>query len=195
MARNRRNRPLRTNVAIVGDGQTERLYFNKIRDKDRPKDLHIFPDHPRNIGTYNGVLERAMELKQDYEIVYALIDMDKIFQDRQENEYRALKKTTEDAGVIVLENNPCFEIWFLLHYHRTGRSFTNCEEIERELRKHIPDYSKSARFLTGADLYNKELISASAIPNAEFLERDRDQHDKAYPRAEIFRFFLWYLGR
>jgi hypothetical protein len=195
MAREKRNRPLRTNVAIVGDGQTERIYFDNIRDMDRPRDLHIFPDYPRNIGNYTGVLEKAVELKENYEIVYALIDMDQVFRNRQESEYKVDKKKAEDLGIIVLENNPCFEIWLLLHFLKTGRAFLRCDEVERELQKYIPNYSKSLRFLRGANLYNKDLITAHAIPNAKFLERGRNQQDNNYPRAEIFKFFSWYLQR
>jgi hypothetical protein len=195
MARDRRSIPLRTTVAIVGDGQTERIYFDKIRDTDRPKDLHIFPDYPRNIGNYKGVLEKAVILKPDYEFVYALIDMDKVFQDKQENEYKADKRKAEMLGVTVLENNPCFEIWLLLHFQKTGRVFTRCDDVIKELRKYIPNYSKSERFLMGTPLYDKKSIITNAVPNAELLERNRDEHSNDYPRAEVYKFFSWYFER
>jgi hypothetical protein len=37
-------RKQRYSVAIVGDGQTERIYFADVRDTDRPANLTIFPD-------------------------------------------------------------------------------------------------------------------------------------------------------
>lgn len=78
MARQGNPQQKRYRVAIVGDGQTERIYFDNIRDADRPGNLVIFPDSPKKIGNYKGVLERAEILTEDYDRVYALIDFDKV---------------------------------------------------------------------------------------------------------------------
>ncbi len=79
MARHPKRQQLRHTVAIVGDGQTERIYFSDVRDTDRPDNLSIFPDYPRKIGSYKGVIERAVALSENYNRVYALIDMDKVW--------------------------------------------------------------------------------------------------------------------
>ena len=186
-------------VAIVGDGQTERIYFADVRDTDRPANLTIFPDYPKRIGSYSGVLERAIALKNDYDKVYALIDLDKVIQDRQIAEYQRSKILAERAGVIVLENNPCFEIWLLLHFEHTGRLFSNCQEVVNLLDhpQRIPGYTKEQRFQAANRLYQtyKTQLQQTAIPNAERLESGRDQQDALYPRAEIFKFFKWYFER
>ncbi|MFI5192982.1 MAG: RloB family protein [Chitinophagales bacterium] len=155
MARVPKQQPQRNTVAIVGDGQTERIYFSDVRDTDRPANLTIFPDYPRKIGNYKGVLERAGSLVGSYNHIYALIDVDKIIQDNQQAAYAQDKTTAEAAGIIVLENNPCFEIWLLLHFVHTGRLFTNCNEVSEQLRLNgrIPNYDKSEKFLKNARLY------------------------------------------
>ncbi len=197
MARASKRQPQRNTVAIVGDGQTERIYFSDVRDTDRPADLSIFPDYPRKIGNYKGVLGRALELRETYDRVYALIDLDKVLQDKQQAVYAKDKAAAEAAGVIVLENNPCFEIWLLLHFVYTGRPFTSCNEVCTQLRAsdRIPDYEKSERYLRSARLYRayKHLLVAQAIPNASQLEGSRSGQGPLYPRAETFRFFQWYL--
>jgi hypothetical protein len=196
MGRPIKKQPARRTVAIVGDGETERIYFSDVKDTDRPANLSIFPDYPRKIGSYAGVLERAIQLKNNYDDVYALIDMDKVIQDRQKDVYYGDKAKAESAGVIVLENNPCFEMWLLLHFVKTAKLFKNCSEVVVQLKKtgRIPGYSKSERFLSSARLYGKfkrELVE-NAIPNARSLEVDRKGKDELYPRAEVFRFFEWY---
>ncbi|KAA2238616.1 RloB domain-containing protein [Chitinophaga agrisoli] len=187
----------RNTVAIVGDGQTERIYFSDVRDTDRPANLSIFPDYPRKIGHYKGVLDRALALQETYDRVYALVDLDKVIQDGQQACYARDKAAAEAAGVIVLENNPCFETWLLLHFMHTGRSFTSCKEVCTQLRAkcRIPNYEKSERFLRNARLYGayKELLATQAIPNARKLEKSRAVQGPLYPRAETFRFFQWYL--
>ena len=197
MSRNIKSRSAKETVAIVGDGQTERIYFADVRDTDRPANLSIFPDYPRKLGSYQGVLERAIALKVGYDRVFALIDMDKIIQDNTMAVYQQDKVNAEASGVIVLENNPCFEIWLLLHFVYTGRIFNNCTEVINELGRNnrIPNYAKSQRFLASAKLYQryKTRLQENAIPNAARLEVNRHVQDILYPRAETFRFFEWYF--
>jgi len=194
----RRQQQQRYRVALVGDGHTERLYFSDVRDTDRPADLEIFPDYPKRIGNYQGVLDKAIALTDNYNRVYALIDIDKVIQDNQQWAYNQAKATAQAAGVIVLENNPCFEIWLLLHFVHTGKLFNNCNEVSTELRRNgrIPGYEKSEKFLVNARLYktHKEKIKQTAIPNARQLEDNRAGQDELFPRAETFRFFEWYFG-
>lgn len=198
MGRNPRNKRTKETVALVGDGQTERIYFANVRDTDRPVNLAIFPDYPRKIGSYKGVVERAIALKENgYDHVYALIDMDKIIHENRMMEYRQSKMTVEQAGVLILENNPCFEIWILLHFIPTGRLFANCEDVITEIKKidQLANYQKGERFLTAARLYEryKQELRENAIPNAQRLEVARQDHSDRYPRAETFRFFEWYF--
>jgi len=197
MGRTTKRLQVRNTVALVGDGQTERIYFSDVRDTDRPANLSIFPDYPRKIGNYKGVLDRAMSLVGNYDHIYALIDMDKIINDKQQAAYRNDKTAAKAAGIIVLENNPCFEIWILLHFIHTGKLFTNCKEVCAQLRMkgRIPDYDKKERFLKNARLYQtyKAQLIGQAIPNAKRLENSRFGQDTLFPRAETFRFFEWYL--
>jgi RloB-like protein len=186
-------------VALVGDGTTERVYFLGVRDTDRPAGLTIFPDVPAKIGDYRGVLGRASELLANYDRVYALIDMDTVIRDGHLNAYQNAKAGAQEKGVIVLENNPCFEMWFLLHFIHTGRLFNDCGEVQTQLRRQdrIPGYDKSEAFLKQAKLYFhlKEQLQQHAIPNARLLENDREDKGRLYPRAQTFKFFEWYLGQ
>jgi len=197
MARTSKHHPANPTIALVGDGQTERFYFADVRDTDRPKGLSIFPDYPRKIGSYKGVLDRALSLVGIYDRVYALIDVDKILQDHQQAIYAQDKLAAAAAGVIVLENNPCFEIWLLVHYLDTGRLFNRCNEVSDALKvkDRIPNYDKSEKFLRSNRLYkiSKDRIIKLAIPHARKLEVDRENRSPQYPRAETFRFFEWYL--
>ncbi|WP_028295888.1 RloB family protein [Olivibacter sitiensis] len=198
MARHTRNKRTNKTVALVGDGQTERIYFANVRDTDRPSNLDIFPDYPRKIGSYKGVLERAVTLKNTgYDHVYALIDMDKIINENRMAEYHANKQSAEQSGVTILENNPCFETWILLHFSSTGKLFTSCDNVIAEIRKPgaIANYEKGERYLTGLKPYEryKKLLKENAIPNAKKLEVQRDGRSDRYPRAETFRFFEWYF--
>jgi hypothetical protein len=197
VARRTRSIPSRYRVALVGDGQTECVYFLNVRDTDRPEDLALFPDAPKKIGSYKGVLDKACELVEDYDRVYALIDMDKVIQDKQHAAYATDKAAAEAKGVTVLENNPCFEMWLLLHFSYTTRLFGNCSEVVGELKKHINEYNKSQQSVAKARLYAtyRDRINPHAIPNAARLEVNRAGQAERYPRAQTYAFFQWYFGR
>jgi hypothetical protein len=197
MSKTARRQILRYTVALVGDGHTESIYFSDLRDTDRPDNLHIQPDFPTRFGSYEGVLGRAIALATDFDRVYALIDMDAILAQNQLAAYQDHKANAERQNVIVLENNPCFEIWLLLHFRMTGRLFQNCQEVVQELRRFIHNYDKSRRFLSASRLYHTHnaLIRETAIPNARSLEANRDEQDALYPRSEVYKFFEWYFTR
>ncbi|THU35801.1 RloB domain-containing protein [Niastella caeni] len=85
MTRKPRRIPSKPKVALVGDGQTEQIYFANVNDTDRPSDLDLFPDLPMKPGSYKSVLNKAVQLVEEYEYerVYVLIDMDKVISDGQ----------------------------------------------------------------------------------------------------------------
>jgi len=196
MTRHSKRRNLRFSVALVGDGFTESIYFTDFRDTERPDSLHIIPDFPGRIGSFSGVLDRGIELTENYNRVYALVDMDAIIAQQQQQNYGQHKARALRAGVIVLENNPCFEFWLLLHFRQTGRLFQNCEQVITELRRFIPGYNKGLKFLEAARLFADLRDNLpQAMANAALLEVDRDEHDPLYPRAEIYKFFEWYNSR
>jgi len=182
---------------LLNDGQTERIYFADVRDVDRPAGLTIQPDYPRRLGNYKGVLDRAVALKKEgFNNVFALIDMDKIINENKLAEYGQSKTAAEAVGVRVLENNPCFEVWLLLHFEYTGRLFSECSDVVTELRKFIPGYTKGEKFLNAAGLYRryKQQLLEKAVINSRRLEVNRADQDILYPRAEAFRFFEWYFA-
>jgi hypothetical protein len=63
------------------------------------------------------------------------------------------------------------------------------------LKEYIPGYSKTEKFIAAAKLYSKysDKIKDPAVLNARKLEVGRVDHDKLYPRAEVFKFFEWYF--
>lgn len=83
-------------------------------------------------------------------------------------EYKELDETQGDIGFIVLDldcnsdkanlikklakkrryikfivSNPCFEIWFLLHFKYTTHTYMSGYEAIRDLRNYIPNYVKN----------------------------------------------------
>jgi hypothetical protein len=195
MGRKVQQRSTKPRFAIVGDGETEKIYFSDVKDTDRPDDFDLFPSLPAKKGDYAKVLNSAIALAEEYMRAFALIDKDALINDGKEKEYQAARQAAETKGVVVLEVGPCFEFWLLLHFVATSRSFTRCDEVVEALRKpgRIPGYEKSQKFLVKARLYaNYKDRIPFAIRSAKKLRMDRPEGNPYYPRADIYEFFEWY---
>ena len=54
---------------------------------------------------------------------------------------RKLEKENDNARFVV--SNPCFEVWFLLHYRYSTRPYYTSADVIKDLRKYVPDYEKN----------------------------------------------------
>lgn len=178
--------------AIVGDGYSEKLYFEQLKAVEQLKNLQIKPDLPNKSGkgaTFMRVLNKAHELHTEgYDRVYCLIDFDVILHENKVDLYRKEKAKLEKKGIIVLECNPCFELWYLLHFKKTTKTFSNCESVVSEIRNttDFKDYSKEQLFQRNMYKLLQPYIT-NAVENALFLEKNRDIMGMNYPRAEVFK--------
>ena len=98
-------------------------------------------------------LGKYYEKKGDYQKIYCVFDNDREMTNGNIKNYKeALNICKESKGKIVAINSvPNFEYWLLLHYVKHSRPFaakgkhTIGECVEIELKKHIIDYTKSAK--------------------------------------------------
>lgn len=84
-------------------------------------------------------------------------------------------------------SNPCFEVWFLLHFSYTSRQFRSGSELIRELQKFVPAYSKSMDVLE--TIQGK---TGMAVANAKRLEKYHAANGNkrgipANPCSEVYR--------
>lgn len=146
-------------VLIVCEGEkTEPYYLESLRNSLRLSNANI-----RICGKECGsapisVVKFAMEEfranKGVYNKVYCVFDKDKHDSYDEAKAKIAATKLSNGATLHAVISIPCFEVWILLHFIYTTRSFTaaghdsNCALVLRELKKHIIDYEKgNQRFL------------------------------------------------
>lgn len=194
MARRYKKRKPVRRIAVVGDGVTEKIYFEQLKGLEGINHVVIKPELPSKTskgGSYRKVINTAKSLVEDgYDHVYCLIDFDTVLSENKLADFRKeLKEITSEITVYI--NNPCFETWVLGHFERTGRAFENCGTVSRAIVKHLNGYCKEQKYLCGKNLYKtlKPYLESSAIPNAEFLEKNREGKSDNYPRAQVFKFF------
>ncbi len=177
MARHFKAKKLYPAIAVIGEGITEHIYFSQLKRYEKLK-FTLKPDLPK-YSSAKSIVAKAVELiEKEYDHVFCLFDMDEINRDRAlREEYAALKREYHGGNITFIENNPCTEFWFLLHYRQTTREFDNYNQLERSLKKYIPDYEKTEKYLVSKDIYHHlKPGQETAKDNAQISVRDATEH-------------------
>lgn len=146
--------------AFVVDGDTEVWYLQMLKRNERDLNLNIEPKLPskKSIPEQFKMVE---DLAEDYTKVFWIVDYDVITKETREAKkgtetseqlfIRFKEKAEKIENVVVIVNNPCIEFWFLLHFEKTTKLFTDCNSAEKQLKKHITDYEKTRKYFTKQD--------------------------------------------
>ncbi len=150
MARRKNKVESRLAVAVLGEGITEREYFKSLK-KHKKLSFKFKPEIPKH-SDINNIVNKAKDLSLAYDIVFCIIDLDRILANKKEkNLYYRLK--AQNKQIKFIEHNPCFEIWLLLHFEYSSREYLSCNQLINHLKKYISDYQKSENYLEKKDLY------------------------------------------
>ena len=185
---------------FIVEGKTEYWYLNMIKRHYQHLNFNIRPklleQHSlTELFSNQGISDLT---NQDFDKVFLIIDFDVIVKEQKEkprgkiNLIERLKHFIDSAdNVEVIINNPCLEYWFLLHFENTGKHFTSCSQVIRELKKFIPDYKKTQEYYTKMNndifLRLKKLLPI-AINNAR-KHKELDFNSLHNPCAQIYRIF------
>jgi len=140
----RRKRPSRDKkpvIYIFCEGEkTEPIYFNRWRE--RGMSLYVIPvSHTDPVGIIIDAKRKMSDLSFDSvqgDSVWCVYDVDN-------NSDETLQKAFAQAKAnkyTVAVSNPCFEIWYILHFEAISSALTSAEAQSRLLR-HIPQYGKN----------------------------------------------------
>lgn len=182
-------------IAIIGEGETEWFYLESLRITKRYP-FKVQPGFPQHADITHFIKLAEDYAGQGYDYVLCLVDMDRLKSNRKEGEvYRKAKSRYSKGKIHFIETYPCTEFWFLLHFLPLGtrRTFKSCDEILPELRKYIPGYEKTKRFLKRANLFqflseNGDL--GTARKNASRLcELSRSSPEDEIAYSEIHKLF------
>ena len=167
-------------VIIVCEGKkTEYGYFEAIRKHLRLPTLQVRVIHPDATDPLS-IVRYALDIRQDLKVekawasedsVWAVFDGDEHRLENPDNWNNAIQ-TARSKKVELAVSNPCFELWYLLHYQDRAASLSR-QEAERLLRKHISGYKKNGilwpvplELLTPEAMRRAKKIAERAIADA-----------------------------
>ena len=134
-------------IGIVGEGITEYFYFSHLKSilgyKCTVRPRFFCKSSITEIG------KRIRELLYGDICVICIFDAD--VSKRIKSEQKKLDELKDEyknnKNVIFCDSMPSIEYWFLLHFKDTCPSITRSIDAERLLKKSIPTYEKTIKFL------------------------------------------------
>jgi hypothetical protein len=161
------NRRLQKDLVVVVSqgGQTEPRYFDHFRKKDSNFVLRI--EATKGLDPIS-LIKHAKYLKEEFyklgrnDRIYCIYDVDS----SPENQLWDAQRLASKNNVKACVSNPCFEIWYLLHYRYTTACLNSYDDVKRELLSYISDYDKNKDIFYGLHPHQTKAIS-----HAKLLEK------------------------
>ena len=165
MARREKNVKYKFKFTVLGEGITEQCYLTHLKELKGYK-YSIRPILFKDIGIEDAeeIIDELLSGGCDQIVFFT--DCDTIVnQNKQECFKQFVDKYKERDEVLICDNMPSIEYWFLLHFIYTTKEFANCEEVVRDLKNHITDYEKKKSYLE-KDKWFKKLIKDGGLDKA-----------------------------
>ncbi len=148
MARGSKKRELRrSRITVIGEGLTERYYFQHLRRIMGYK----YDCKPRFFTrqSFEEMRKLTEWVTQNGGIAVCVCDVDITRTSEDENnrlkEMKAIYADRDD--VLICDSMPSIEFWFLLHFIETSKHFSDSKKVVNMLKKWLPNYCKNGAFL------------------------------------------------
>ncbi|WP_348305145.1 RloB family protein [Methanothrix sp.] len=156
--------PKKVVILVCQGAETEPVYFNNFRKKECEIAIHIHREAGKDPIK---IINTAKYLKNDQyegaliERIFCIYDVDNTL----ERTLRKCEKIANENGLKTCVSNPCFEIWFLLHFFYSTKNYNSYDEVKEALIRYIPEYAKNR------DIFSQlQPNQQKAIANAKLLE-------------------------
>ena len=160
--------------------EAETQYFRQYQRQRAPFNIKILT--PGSATGPERMLETLERYWKQYDMSHTRGDQGFVVLDLDCNEKKALlikklERASQIASFVV--SNPCFEVWFILHYRYSTHIYSDGDEVIKDLRKYIPEYQKNTdvtESLSG--------MFDTAMKNASKLEEYYEEMGYRWPSNE-----------
>ncbi len=177
--RNKVTRKTKPLILIIAEGNnvTESQYFNSFQRQHNDFNIKVLT--PAHITDPTGMQKKILQYwqnkgldKEQGDIAFIVLDLDSSTNKAQL--IRKLAKRDSTAKFVV--SNPCFEVWFLLHFKYSTHAYASNTEAVRDLRNYISGYEKNMQV---ASVLANNL--ETALDNAKKLKIHFDRLETEWP--------------
>lgn len=185
-------------IVIICEGKdTETTYFENFNSKYTKVDIRIVDkgSKGKNKGKATdpeNLIKKAVMIKntcynleeKDGDRVWCIFDVDINYNNNNAiqskiDEIQKAKILSDKNRIRLGISNPCFELWYLLHFEYTTANLKNYDEVKERLDKYIKNYDKNK------NVYNelKDFLK-DAVTRAQKLKAHHESLEKKLPYGE-----------
>ena len=151
-------------LAAEGKNKTERMYFTEFGKENKRKIQWALSNYTDPEKMAQALEEKCKEIEWMPEIgdvAYCLIDSD--FSQTKNIQIKKAEQSLSKFGMRLLVSSPCFEVWYLCHYHlNEAKNIKVSVSYEADFNTregmHIPD-----------DVNEKEVLDAFIEEKSAFI--------------------------
>ena len=130
-------------IVAEGKNKTERQYFSSFIDQHGKYNIRFVTGLETDpVGMFKA-MDKAWNKNElstkDGDKAYIVLDIDC----KLEKIQLIKKLQSKSKNIRFITSNPCFEVWFILHFIYTTHQFKDSKEPKRQLAKYIPEYEES----------------------------------------------------
>lgn len=136
--------PLKTASYAVEGSNTEVEYVDELaRDRRLGKRFKLVSSHPDPLSVIKSLIAAKNQTEQERKPRdYWLAVFDTEFSEDRKNSIARARRLAKKNGIECIETTPSFEFWLRLHFSRSDRPYDSQDDVETDLRQHLPKYSK-----------------------------------------------------
>lgn len=131
VGRGSKNKKERKRILIVGEGTSEQNYFIHRR-REFSEELTIEVKNAKG-GSLQQVISHAANLKRTGEYDEVLVVLDCVVSMPSE-EFKKGEVYASENNLKLYFSNPCFEVWYLLHFTQNPPIKQDCNGVIQELK-------------------------------------------------------------
>lgn len=140
---NRHQRKCIILIGAEGTNKTERIYFRNFNRIQQKYHVQIATGNATNpVGIVADIKKNRDKMDfQNDDLAFAVFDAD-LWQPQSVQIQKAMCDAGQ-AGIKVILSNPCFEVWFVLHFDESTASYNSSKDVINKLRTYITCYEKN----------------------------------------------------
>ena len=166
----RGHKTIRRRVLILCEGQTEKNYFQAIKE-DPDYKQQLLAVHPQIVvakspspdQVVQEAIARARKAREEgnaYDKVWVVFDHD------HHTHRRVAYEMAQSQGFGIAFSAIAFEMWYLLHFTQSARAYESGDALVEALAGHYPGYQKARK---NDFAYLKDRLT-EALVNANWLK-------------------------
>lgn len=133
-------------MLIITEGYTEKNYFEKFRRRNSGYEL-IVKKSPENTPNkiFKFCINQIHDLGLDvngHDVVFCIFDVDY----NSDKTINSVLSSARSKGINIILSNPCFEIFFLLHFTKKIYDLSTPKDTKQEIRNYILDYQETGDY-------------------------------------------------